>query len=110
MGVAGGRTRFPGTPTEKIPSLPHPWRQFPGKGTERCQRGKQPRKLGMGGGRGECWEVSEVRGKKYYKIGSEGLLRGIGAAAKKREEEQKHHTKAVWKKKSVLFPPAQSSI
>lgn len=64
----------------------------------------------MGGGRGECWGVSEVRGKKYCKMGSEGDARGIGAAAKKRGEEHKHHTKAVWKKKSVLFLFAQSSM
>lgn len=42
-------------------------------------------------------------------MGSEGDARGIGAAAKKRGEEHKHHTKAVWKKKSVLFV-AQSSV
>lgn len=43
-------------------------------------------------------------------MGSEGDARGIGAAAKKRGEEHKHHTKAVWKKKSVLFLVAQSSV
>lgn len=52
FGGGGGSTPFPGTPTEKIPSLPHPCANFQGEWTERCQGGKQPRKLGMGvGGR-----------------------------------------------------------
>lgn len=70
-GWLGGSTQFPRTPTEKIPPPPHPWRQFLGEGTEGCQGGKQPRKL-RGGEEVDCWGVSEVGGKKYYKMGSDG--------------------------------------
>lgn len=43
--------------------------------------------------------VSEVRGKKYYKMGSEGDVRRIGAAAKKRGRGTKTSHKGSLEKK-----------
>ena len=59
--------------------------------------------MGVGGGT-ECWGVSEVGRKKYYKMGSKGgwCLEEQEQLPKREEEEHKHHTKAVWKKKCFI--------
>lgn len=109
MGVVEVELSSLGLPLRKYHPYPTPGANFQARGLRDAKEANSPVNWGWGGSRGERWGVSEVRGKKYWKMGSEGDARGIGAAARKRKRYT-NITQRQFGKRNLFYSSLHSAI